>query len=159
MGRFRTIQYAIHSETGAVISRVGNDVAIDIPQYDGKNWPPTNETKYQLEKIQFITLVPVWDYYKWTRKIPFDVKNRHRMFHGMKPLKRDPNSHELTAQWKGVSFRHGKETFTVVRVVAKENSRNNIVYLKDEFGIEVDRYFDGMVSWLESNPQQIISEK
>lgn len=159
MSRFKTIQYAIHSETGAIISKVGNSVAIDIPQYDGKNWPPTNKTKYQLEKIQLLTLAPVWDFYRWTRKIPFVVKNRHRLFWGMKRLTRDPNSHELTAQWKGVSFKHGEEIYTVVRVVAKENNRHNVVYLKDGNGIKVDRYFDGMVSWLNSNPQQIILEK
>lgn len=86
MGRNRTIQYAIDKNTGLVFSSVDGKVA--IPVLDFEHMKPENnfETKYNLE------IFSVYDAYQgtdliWTRKIPNSLKNVHREFWGMKPLK------------------------------------------------------------------------
>jgi len=84
--RNRTIQYAIDRYTGTVFSKVNSEAA--IPVLDFENMKPENnyEMNYFLEKF------PIYDAYNgtdllWTRKIPNVIKNIHREFWGMKPLK------------------------------------------------------------------------
>lgn len=72
-GRRRTIQYAIENPTGVVISRVGSEIAYPA--------------RRRLEKLSVYALAPSWRAYRWTRKIPRALKNRHRKFWGMPPLK------------------------------------------------------------------------
>ena len=79
----KIITYAVNIETGMVISRMGSEVAIPVLQYD-KMLPENNFTpQYKLEKMDVISLVPCWNYYHWTRKIPPSVKALHRQFWGM----------------------------------------------------------------------------
>lgn len=82
----QTIQYAIDTETGLVISRVGSELAWPILDYDGM-WPDNNYTmKYHLEKLS-ITASYCRNLLKWTRKIPKAIKNTHREFWGFPLLK------------------------------------------------------------------------
>jgi GMP synthase-like glutamine amidotransferase len=82
------IRYGIDRETGLVWSRVRSQVALPVLQYD-KMVPDDNfKTKYELEKFDVIQLVgSAYNAVKWTRKIPAQIKNLHREFWGMKPLK------------------------------------------------------------------------
>jgi len=83
----RNITYAYDTETGVVISRIGSEVAVPILLYD-KMTPENNfNTEYELEKMDVLHLAGSWNSYKWTKKIPVDIKNTHRKFWGMKPLK------------------------------------------------------------------------
>lgn len=82
----KIIQYAVDAESGMVISRIGSEIAVSVLQYD-KMLPENNfQTQYELEKMDVIAIAPCWNHYKWTRKIPIDLKNLHRQFWGMKPL-------------------------------------------------------------------------
>jgi hypothetical protein len=83
----RTIQYGIDRNTGLVWSRVGSQVAVPVLQYD-KMTPKNNfNTVYELEKMDVIqTAGQAYNSVVWTRKIPTEIKNRHREFWGMKQL-------------------------------------------------------------------------
>jgi len=83
----KNISYAIDKNTGAVISRIGDKVAVPVLQYD-KMCPENNfQTEYKLEKMDVLSFACVWDLLKWTKKIPIRIKNQHRKFWGMKILK------------------------------------------------------------------------
>lgn len=82
----KNITYAVDMETGLVVSRVGSEVAFPVLQYD--KMTPENHfaTIYELEKMSVFDLNP-WEKFHWTKKIPVEIKNEHRAFWGMKPLK------------------------------------------------------------------------
>ena len=83
----QTIQYAVDIETGMVISRIGSEIAIPVLQFD-KMLPENNfQTIYELEKMDVSAISHCWFQYKWTRKIPMKLKNRHRIFWGLNLLK------------------------------------------------------------------------
>ncbi len=84
----KCIQYGVDKDTGLVISRVNSEVAIPILDY-GAMTPDNNfKMDYHLEKAGVLSLAGyAWNCIKWTRKIPTALKNRHRFFWGMKPLK------------------------------------------------------------------------
>ena len=83
----RNIQYAFETETGMVISRVGSEVCIPVLQFH-KMLPEDNfQTIYELEKMDVIVISHCCNQYKWTRKIPQNIKNEHRQFWGLKLLK------------------------------------------------------------------------
>jgi hypothetical protein len=83
----RTIQYGVDWETGLVWSRVGSMIALPVLQFDKMVSDDNFKTKYELEKFDVIQLVgSAYNAVKWTRKIPFQIKNLHREFWGMKPL-------------------------------------------------------------------------
>ena len=82
----KNIQYAVDTETGMVISRIGSEIALPVLQFH-KMVPENNfQTVYELEKMDVIAIAHCWKYYKWTRKIPTEVKNKHREFWGLRPL-------------------------------------------------------------------------
>ena len=88
MGRHRTIQYAIDRSTNLVVSRVDREYAWPILDYDGMKPENNFKTQYNLEKIPVGHLSgDEYDNLEWTRKIPTRIKNYHRKFWGMKPLK------------------------------------------------------------------------
>jgi len=82
------ITYAYDTETGVVISRVGSQVAIPVLQYADMKPENNFQTNYELEKISVFAIASYWDNYKWTKKVPVNVKNQHRKFWGMKELKK-----------------------------------------------------------------------
>jgi hypothetical protein len=90
----RTIQYGIDRNTGLVWSRIGSEVAVPILQYD-KMTPKNNfRPTYELEKIDVIhTAGQAYNSIRWTRKIPIEIKNRHRKFWGMKKLSKNKQTH------------------------------------------------------------------
>jgi hypothetical protein len=84
----RIIQYAIHKDDGLVISRVGNEVAWPVLQFQefGKDGNFTGPLPYALESSPVLDIGREWQRLKWTKKIPVDLKNKHRAFWGFKPL-------------------------------------------------------------------------
>ena len=81
------ITYAIDQETGLIISRVESELAWPILDYD--NMLPENNyaMNYHLEKMDVLCVAGrAWNLLKWTKKIPVEIKNLHRIFWGMKPL-------------------------------------------------------------------------
>ncbi len=86
MSRFRTIQYAIDQDTSQVVSRVGLEYAWPILDYEGMTPENGYDMKYNLEKLDCLQWVHL-GCLVWTRKIPNKIKNIHRKFWNMKPLK------------------------------------------------------------------------
>ena len=82
------ITYAIEPNTELVWSKVGCEFAIPTLDYD-KMMPENDfEADYHLEKVRIPSLSPdTLMLLRWTRKIPIDLKNRHRSFWGFKPLR------------------------------------------------------------------------
>ena len=83
----KTIQYGIDTETGLIWSRVDNKVAIPILNYDGMRAENNYCMSYFLEKMDVLQAIPTISYIKWTRKIPTEIKNIHRVFWGFPLLK------------------------------------------------------------------------
>ena len=91
----RIITFAYNKEDGIVISRVANEFACPVLQFakigqGGKGFQPgdfNGPTIFKLEKFPVHTIGRDWPLYVWTKKIPVRLKNRHRKFWGMKPLK------------------------------------------------------------------------
>ncbi len=84
MSRFKTISYMIDDE-GLVYSRVGSEVAIPILEWDKMTSANQYKTTYHLEKFSTYDLSGIG--ITRTKKIPLRLKNQHRKFWGMKPLK------------------------------------------------------------------------
>lgn len=84
----RIITYC-YDEDGLVYSRVGSEIAIPVLDFDsiGKDGDFTAPLTYTLEKDNVLSLASVWRSLTWTKKIPVEIKNRHRAFWGMQPLK------------------------------------------------------------------------
>lgn len=82
----RIITFAIDRYTGLVFSQVGREIA--IPVLDFEHMKPENcfETIYRLETFKAHEAYQGTDLV-WTRKISNAIKNLHREFWGMKPLK------------------------------------------------------------------------
>ena len=87
MTRFKTIQYAVDSETRQVVSRVNGILAWPILNWNEMTPANNFEITYTLEKINFFNCLQSLKYLTWTKKIPVAIKNYHRKFWGMKPLK------------------------------------------------------------------------
>jgi hypothetical protein len=93
----KIIQYAIHKDDGLVISRVGNEVAWPVLEYEkiGAGGDFTQPLTYTLEKFPVLTIRGGdWQRLRWTKKIPRDIKNLHRAFWGLPALEGPPTSYE-----------------------------------------------------------------
>ena len=85
----RNITYAIDLDTGLVVSRVGNELAWPILDYEEMSPENNYAMNYHLEKMSVYSAVTYcWSALKWTRKIPVEIKNIHRRFWGFKELKK-----------------------------------------------------------------------
>jgi hypothetical protein len=83
-----TIQYAIDLDTGLVFSRVDSELAVPVLDYEGMTPANGYKTTYNLQRCPVFELVGAgWASLLWTRKIAVEIKNLHREFWGMKPLK------------------------------------------------------------------------
>jgi len=87
------ITYGIDLDTGLVISRMNrkhgeDEVAIPVLVWESEKGDKelTYETRYLLEKFGIYESLPNMTI-KWTKKISKHLKNEHRRFWGMKPLK------------------------------------------------------------------------
>ena len=78
----RIITYAFHKDDGLVVSRVGSEIAVPVLDFEkiGEGGDFTGLTEYHLEKFPVISIGRGWPRYQWTRKIPIELKNRHRAF-------------------------------------------------------------------------------
>ena len=89
-----TLSYGVCQETGFYVSWIRdhpdhrNSVAWPVLDYEsiGENGDYTQPFEYNLEEFDPVAVLPRTDV-RWTRKIPIDVKNLHREFWGLKPLK------------------------------------------------------------------------
>ena len=79
------IQYAIDTQTGLVVSCVGNELAWPILEYDEMRIENNYSMSYHLEKLDIFSIET--HMLKWTRKIPKEIKNVHRDFWGFSKLK------------------------------------------------------------------------
>lgn len=152
------IEYAIEVETGDIISRVNDEVAMPVLQYEDMTPENNFDGQIQLEKTDIINLSNIWSSYKWTRKIPFDVKNHHREFWGKKPLTRKPNSHEVTALWEGFKFDYAGKIFTIVKVIidTKDNDLDRVIVI-DKNKKYITWSFNGLRVYLKYNPNAVVS--
>lgn len=82
----RTIQYAIDTSTGLVVSRVGSELAWPVLDYEGMKPENNFATSYDLERVSIFSVASYWPYLFWTRKVSVPIKNAHRKFWGMKSL-------------------------------------------------------------------------
>ena len=86
----RVITYAVHKEDGLVISRMGDQIAYPVIEYEAiyANGSFGNPVTRYLEKIP-LTAIPesLWKKFNWTKKVPIEIKNKHREFWGLKALK------------------------------------------------------------------------
>lgn len=82
----RIITYGIDRETDMVISRVNSEVAWPVLDYEGMQPENNFAMYYTLEKMPILSLGSSWRSIKWTKKIPVELKNRHREFWGFKSL-------------------------------------------------------------------------
>ena len=89
MARNRTIQYGIDQDTGLVCSHVLGKYAFPVLDFAGMTPENGFKTVYNLEHLDNINHARiVWT--KGFRKgmvIPVELKNRHRTYWNMKPLK------------------------------------------------------------------------
>lgn len=83
----RIITYAINQEDGLVVSRVKDEIAWPILQWDAMTPENSFATSYQLERIPVSQIGSEYRALKWTKKIPTELKNRHREFWGFPLLK------------------------------------------------------------------------
>ena len=86
MSRQRRITYMIDME-GLVYSRVGSEVAIPVLDFEGMTPENNYATIYNLKKFNAIEVAKDLQNVIHTRKIPIEIKNEHRAFWNMKPLK------------------------------------------------------------------------
>ena len=87
MSRRRIITYALDSETGMVISRVGSEIYHPVLDFEGMTPENNFHMGYSYMKIPVSHIASCWYYYTWTRKIPTQIKNFHHKFWGFKLLK------------------------------------------------------------------------
>ena len=80
------IRYMVNKDDGIVYSQVYHDVAVPVLDFEGMK--PENNWKMacNLEKTPDHQVYP-YCHLIHTRKIPVELKNVHREFWGMKPLK------------------------------------------------------------------------
>jgi len=81
------ISYLVDPDSGQIWSRVGSYVAVPVLDFESmkpeNNFTPT----YYLEKFQVMEVAHQLNSLSGTRLIPTGIKNKHREFWGMKPLK------------------------------------------------------------------------
>lgn len=98
----RVITYCVDKASGLVGSRVGDELAFPILQFDkigmgGKGFQPgdfNGPMIYELERDNVFAYRQNWRSLRWTKKIPKRLKNRHRKFWGFKPLPGPKSSDE-----------------------------------------------------------------
>lgn len=83
----RIITYAVNLDDGLVTSRVGHQVAVPVLDFEaiGADGDYTKPLTYTLEKFSVHDWQP-WGDYRWTKKIPVELKNLHRAYWGFPPL-------------------------------------------------------------------------
>lgn len=86
MANQKRVYYGIDMGTGYVFSRFQGQLAIPIIDFDGMKPENNFQIKTNLEKFPSQQALMHMQYV-FTRKIPVEIKNTHRVFWGLKPLK------------------------------------------------------------------------
>ncbi len=86
--RMRVIMYGI-DERGQVWSRVGDQVMAPFLDYEkiGEGGDFTAPLTYHYERLLVPECASSLAELRWTKKIPVEIKNKHRAMWGFKPLK------------------------------------------------------------------------
>ncbi len=82
----RIIRYAVNQADGMVVSRVGDEFAWPILDWDAMKPENNFATSYYLERVPVLSIGSEYRNLKFTRKIPIQIKNAHRAFWGMKEV-------------------------------------------------------------------------
>ena len=82
----KRITYALHPE-GYVVSRVGSEMAWPVLDWNAMTPENSFTTLYLLERVSVHSVANEYHLLHWTKKIPDQIKNEHRKFWGMSPLK------------------------------------------------------------------------
>ena len=84
----RIITYAVNKEDGLVVSRVGDEIAWPIIQFEQieKNGNFNGPMDVKLENIPVLSVGTEWNCLQWTKKVPVTLKNLHRKHWGFDPL-------------------------------------------------------------------------
>jgi hypothetical protein len=106
----RVITYGIDDESGLVYSRVGDQVAVPVLDFEaigqgGDGYAPGDfrgPTRYTLEKCSVYDIRDEWAGIRWTKQVPLPVKNAHRQFWGFPPLR-----HENPRAWAWPHIQQG----------------------------------------------------
>ena len=94
------VLYAVHQESGVVSSRLKQEIALPVLEFEqiGMGGLETSTgityalhdfrgpTNHHLEKFS-VHDIHDWKQLKWTKKIPLELKNLHRAFWGLPPVK------------------------------------------------------------------------
>ena len=80
MSRDRRITYMVDGE-GLVYSRVRNEVAIPVLDFEGMKSENGYEMNYNLERFNIFNVLNDIRYATHTREIPLDIKNAHRKYY------------------------------------------------------------------------------
>ena len=83
----KTITYGVHRDTGLVISRVDSEIAYPILKWDDMKPENGFMQVYGLETTDVFALSGEWHEWRWTKKIPLELKNIHRQHWGLPKLK------------------------------------------------------------------------
>jgi len=89
MSRNQTIQYFIDPDTGYMGSRVGDQMAFEVIEFEkiGQDGDFSKPLTTYLEKFPVSSCYHNFGRLIWTRKLPLAARNYHREFWGMKPVK------------------------------------------------------------------------
>ncbi len=87
------ISYGIEDETGIVVSRVGQEIAYPVLDFEaigqgGDGYAEgdfNGPARYELEKLS-VYYPGLYASVRWTRHVPVALKNRHRVFWGFTRL-------------------------------------------------------------------------
>ena len=83
----KTIQFAIDPETKFPVSRLGDEVAFVELSYAAMTPKNGYQQSYKLSKAPIFEVVNWFNGLISTKKIDKSIKNAHREFWGLKPLK------------------------------------------------------------------------
>ena len=83
----KRIEYMVDKANQLVYSRVNSEVAIPVLDYDEMKPENKYQMNYHLEKFNILDVIVLFKNVLHTRKIPVKIKNVHRKFWNMKPLK------------------------------------------------------------------------
>ena len=88
MSRRRRIRYAIDADTGCVVSRVFDEFAFEVIDFEAMKPENSFGITTNLERFTLEAVLHARTALRWTRKIPVELKNRHRRFWKMPELKK-----------------------------------------------------------------------
>ena len=105
----RTITYAFNTD-GEVISRMGDQIAHPILDYKkiGEGGDFTQPFEYFLDTTSVLHFSGLYSEFIWTKRIPVELKNFHRIFWGLPPLPVNPEADERALSFIAKTIAQGR---------------------------------------------------